>query len=354
MTARRFILSVLCLYGGICFAAVSCLDAEDALRRRVVQRGLRVGTDLETGSYTVIAGASMSGSAPGSSAYDAQKRATCFRLAELKAMHQILNMRAQTMSGKSEVKRERLGDEAVKTVSTFVETLSQSDTDGCVVVDSCELHEGAKCVVAVAMTWSVDLECRARASAAGSIQPAEKWIEELKIHLSRWDGRMLPPTVAFVDSAGFFHRLGVGAASLTGESPLERKAAVGLADLLARKNFQLALYGRAAMRKKAALMMASSRREDCQSLASAYEALGDVSVEGPLPLGSCPLFDKIVGGQDGSGKSLLVVYGIKESGHASACGVGDRETASTMQTAPASNSGVMVFNPNTRRYERKE
>ena len=353
MTVRLAISVALCLCGGVCFAAVSQLDAEATVRRRVVQRGLRVGTDLETGAYTVIAGASMSGSTPGSSAYDAQK-ATCFRLAELKAMHQILNMRAQTMSGKSEVKRERMGDEAVKVVSTFVETLSQSDTDGCVVVDTCELHEGAKCVVAVAMTWSEDLECRARASAAGSIQPAEKWIEELKMHLSRWDGRMLPPTVAFVDSAGFFHRLGVGAASLAGESPLERKAAVGLADLLARKNLQLALYGRAAMRKKAALMMASSRREDCQSLTSAYKALGDVSVESSLPLGSCPLFDKIVGGQDGSGKSLLVVYGVKEPGHASACGVGDRETASTMQTAPASNSGVMVFNPNTRRYERKE
>ena len=74
MTVRLAISVALCLCGGVCFAAVSQLDAEATVRRRVVQRGLRVGTDLETGAYTVIAGASMSGSTPGSSAYDARQR----------------------------------------------------------------------------------------------------------------------------------------------------------------------------------------------------------------------------------------------------------------------------------------
>ena len=152
MTARRFILAVLCLCGGICFAAVSCLDVEDALRRALAERGIRQGHDAETGVCTVIASASKKGAQP----------YACFRMAELKALHQILNMRSQSMSGATAVRR----DEAAKTVRSFVETLSRADLDGCLLVDFRGQKNGDGWVVAVAMCWSEDLESRARASAS--------------------------------------------------------------------------------------------------------------------------------------------------------------------------------------------
>ena len=352
MTSRLTIGVALCLCGGVCCAAISQLDAEDAVRRRMVQRGLPLGTDLETGSYTVIASAVKSGSEPGSSA-DGARRTTCFRLAELKAVHQILNMRAQTMTGMSEARRERAGGEAVKTMRTFVETFSQSDMDGCVVVDSCELNEGESCVVAIAMTWSADLENRARASAAGSLQPAATWVDELARLLDGWGDVLWPPTVSFVDSAGFFHRVGVGIAGFAGESPLARNAAVAQADLWARKNLQLAFYGAAAMRKKAELMKASSRRADARSTASAYEALSEVAAEGPLPVGSCPLFDRVVPDASGSGKLFVVVYGVKAPRAETAQGGACRAVVPIAEPASQVPSGVMLFNPNTGKFEKQ-
>ena len=347
MTFRLAIVAAFCLCGGVCCcAAVSRLDAEGDLRSRMAQRGLRAGIDAETGAYTVIASAAKSGGEPGSPAACAQ-RVACYRLAELRAIHQILNMRGQTMAGQTAVQSDRVGDAAVKTVRTFVETLSESDMDGCVVVDACELNDGARSVVAVAMTWSAELERRARASADGSLRQAAAWVEELKAHLDKWGGGLPPPTMAFVDSAGFFHRLGVGVAALGGESSLERNAAARSADLWARKNVQLALYGRAAMRKKAELMKNASRREELQSLASAYEALGEVTAEGPLPTGCTSVLDVVVADPSSSGKILVVVYGVKTQGTAFDVSVpvrpGRREVP----------SGVMIFNPNTGKFEKQ-
>ena len=341
MTPRLAIVVALCLCGVFCRAAISRLDAEDAVRRRLVQRDMRLGFDAEKGSYMVIASAAKSGSELGSSATCAP-RVACYRLAELRAIHQILNMRKQTMAGETSVHRDPVGDATVKTVRTFVETFSQSDMDGCLAVDACELNEGEKCVVAVAMTWSADLERRARASADGTLQPAADWGGELKNYLDRWDGGLLPPALAFVDSAGFFHQLGVGAASLAGESTLERNAAACLADLWARKNLQLALYGRAAMRKKAELMMSRGRLAETDPLSSAYEALGEVSAEGPLPAGSRSIYDKVVQTKDGA-KSVLIVYGI----------VPPPKAGGVLPTMGKTADGIQIWNPRTGKFEKQ-
>ncbi len=344
MTFRLAILAALALCGGSCCAAVSRLDAEDSLRRHLEQRDLRPGFDAETGAYTVIASAARSGCEPGSSASCAQ-RVTCYRLAELKAIHQILNMRGQNMAGKSEMRREQDGDATDKAVRTFVETLSQGDLDGCVVVDSCERTEGAECVVAVAMTWSADLARRARASADGSLRPAGNWIEELKGYLDEWGDGLLPPVVTFSDSAGYLHRLGVGMAALDGETPLQRNAAARLADMWARKNLQLALFGRAAMRKKAELLKVSSRRDELQNLTSAYEALGEAAAEGPLPSGSLSVLDTVMADSANANKLLIVVYGVHSQGPAA---VSAGSGAPPGRGAP---SGILIFNPKTGKFE---
>lgn len=328
MTTRRFILAVLCLCGGICFAAVSCLDVEDALRRALAERGIRQGHDAETGVCTVIASASKKGAQP----------YACFRMAELKALHQILNMRSQTMSGATAVRR----DEAAKTVRSFVETLSRADLDGCLLVDFRGQKNGDGWVVAVAMCWSEDLESRARASASGALQPADSWVDELKRLVDGCDGELLPPTLSFVDSKGFFHRAGVGVARVGGVSPLQRDAAAREADLLARKNLQLALYGRAAMRKKAELMKSWSRSDGGGSLSSAYEALGEVSAEGPLPNGSRSVYDRVVQSDDGS-KAFVVVYGVVRA----------KAVGTVRPTAEAVSGDALIWNPGTGKFEKQ-
>lgn len=337
MTARVSIVAALCLCGGVGCAAFSCLDAESAVRRTLVARGTRQGFDAETGTYTVIASAVKRGVDPKSPMSCAQLSA-CFRQAELKAVHQILNMRSQTMEGETSVRR----DPSAKSARTFVETLSQNDMDGCLLVGFDGRVDGDGCVAAVAMSWSEDLEGRARASAAGSLRPADSWVDELKGRLDGLGGSQLPPTLSFVDSAGFFHYVGVGSASLDDESDLRRNAAACEADLMARKNLQLALYGRAAMRKKAELMKSRVRVDDAENLSAAYEALGEVSAATPLPQGSRSLFDKVVPDGNGS-KVFVVVYGI----------VPPKTESRSLPSAGKAPKDVLIWNPKTGKFEKQ-
>ena len=337
MTARVSIIAFLCLCGGACCAAFSCIDAENVVRRALTARGIRQGFDAETGTYTVIASAVKRDVDPGASTSCAQQSA-CFRLAELKAIHQILNMRSQTMEGGTSVQR----DASAKSVRTFVEALSQNDLDGCLLVGFDGRVDGDSCVVAVAMSWSEELERRARASAAGKLRTADSWVDEFKQYVGTWGNGILPPTVSFIDSAGFLHHVGVGTARVTGESSLERNAAARLADLWARKNLQLAIYGRAAMRKKAELMMSRDRLAETESLVSAYEALGEVSAEGPLPAGSRSIYDKVVQTADGA-KSFLIVYGI----------VPPPKADGALPPAGKTADGIQIWNPLTGKFEKQ-
>lgn len=344
MTFRLAIVVALCLCGGTCCAAFSRLDAEDFLRRALSAKKIHQGYDSETGMYTVIASAEKKGMNPESPMFCALQ-SSCFRLAELRALHQILNMRSQSMAGRTSVQH----DATNKLVRTFVETMSHADLDGCLVTDFHGKQEGDRCVVAVAMCWSDELERRAHASAAGSLRPADSWINELKSRLGKLGDSLLPPTMSFVDSAGFFHRVGVGTASFKGESDLRRSMAFSEADRLGRKNLQLALYGRAEMRKEIDLMMSRGLKDGDQSLASVYEALSMVSADAILPVGSGPLFYRLVEGQGAKRSMFMIFYGVDQP--MSTC-VEEKDLGS--QTIGKPPEGVLIWNPNTGNYEKKE
>ena len=119
-------------------------------------------------------------------------------------------------------------------------------------------------------------------------------------------------------------------------------AAAREADLLARKNLQLALYGRAAMRKKAELMKSWNRPDGGGSLSSAYEALGEVSAEGPLPNGSRSVYDKVVQSGDGS-KAFVVVYRVVQA----------RAVGTGRPTTEAASGDVLIWNPGTGKFEKQ-
>ena len=324
MTTRLAIAAAFALCGCVCMAAFTRLDAENVVRRRLVQRGLRQGVDSETGIHAVIASAV------------AQQPSVCFRVAELRAIHQLLNMRGQSMAGMTEVQR----DAASKSARTFVETLSQSDLDGCIVLDFEGRKVGDRYVASVAVGWSDDFANRAQASAAGTIFPAKTWIDEFRAFLDAHRGGMMPSSVSFVDSAGFLHNVGIGTVRLDGDSALQRNTAARMADLLARKNLSLALHGRSEMRKKAELMKSRNRVDDGQALSSVYEALGNVSADGPLPVGSRPLFDMV--NLVENERFLSVVYGVDAP-----------ISSDTGREAVAEPSGVMIFNPNIGTYEKR-
>ena len=96
------------------------------------------------------------------------------------------------------------------------------------------------------------------------------------------------------------------------------------------------------MRKKAELMKSQDRLEDVKTVSSVYEALGEVSAEGPLPDGSRSVYDKVVRAGDGS-KAFIVVYGV----------VPDKAVGTGQPVSETASGDVLIWNPRTGKFEKQ-
>lgn len=305
---KRFallLLSILLAMLGVA-ADLSRFEAEAAVRKDLRTRGVPLGSDETGGAYTVVACAERA-FAGGEAADASAVRTVCFRMAELRARHQIMNARGRTMGGRTSVNNGQGGDARTKTVSTLVETFARQTLCGCELVGCREgMHEG-RYVVALALRWRADLERAERACAAGAMVPAEDWRDAFLRRFEAGGAALPPPVDVFVDARGFVHRIGVGFAEPTRDHPLARSAAALFADLLARKNLQLALFGDAEMRNAAAAMLAKGA---LRSTASVYEALGTVSAAGALPRGARSILERSVVHPVTGRTVYMIVYGL--------------------------------------------
>lgn len=275
-----FLMAVACVA-----ADLSRFDAEADVRKDLLARGVSLGSDATGSEYTVVASAE-SPFAGGNSSAACAVRAGGFRIAELRARHQIMNARGMTVTGGTSARRGKDEDPKAKMVATMLETFARRTLLGCEIVACREGTCKGRYVVALALRWSRKLEEAERASASGEIQPAADWRKTFQRVQESDGGRLLPPMGVFVDSQGYVHHVGVGFSEPVSDDALARSAAASHADLFARKNLQLSLYGDAEMRKVAAARLATGA---FRSTASVYEALGAVSASGPLPPGACSL-----------------------------------------------------------------
>lgn len=302
---RSALLLLTMLLTAVCAAAeISRLDAEAGVRKDLLAKGVSIGSDETGDAYTVVASAER---VCRDAAAACAVRTICFRMAELRARHQIMNARGMTASGRTSVRGGQEATARTKTVDTLIETFARQTLLGCELVGYREGMAGERYVVALALRWRRNLERAEQASAAGALMSAEDWRDAFRRRYGAGKGELLPPTGVFVDARGFVHRYGVGFADVTRANPQARSAAASFADLFARKNLQLALCGDAEMRKVAAAALAKG---NFRSTASVYEALGTVTASGAFPPGARSVLECLVA-HPVTGRSVyMVVYGL--------------------------------------------
>lgn len=304
MKLRGAIFVLLALAVGTLMAAGSGLDAEAQVRRQLRRLGVQVGFDATGDAYTVVASARHR---CGPDGLYGPVRTVCFRMAELRARHQIMNALGMVASGSSAVHRESSGGVGSKSVSTVFSMFAEREVRGCEIVAFRECRDEGVLVVALALRWRRALDRQELATDGGAVAPAPDWEATFAQWLDGTGWQLPPPMMVFVDGNGFVHRIGTGISEPKGNGQLWNSTALKMAEMLARKNLQLAVYGNAEVRKTAAARMKSGGEGG--SSASAYEALGTVSASGALPQGTREVLMKMVDCPNSPRKLMLSVYG---------------------------------------------
>lgn len=356
----RYLLAVtLCLVS--CFARA--IDpAEQAVRQAVAQLGLSLG-ETKLDSQLVFTGlykAEMEH--PSKVPMFLLVREKNHKIAELKAKAELLRFLRQHWSGREEVKLFADDENVDMEMTSAVDLFAKSLVSGWYVLCSAERYENGVYSVAVAVTWSLELEAAGRAARAGCLPCSESYKPELEDWLKKQDLTTWTGSRVFVDHAGFPHFLGVGVGDAEDSSRLWQKQLQIKTELWARKNLMLCLYGDAESRKVALEWMSmkggSVTETDAESF---YGNLANIEVKEKVVEGMSSVFDRFVTHPITGQKMLVAVYEIlpkvfkqkkvvvpemNKTGCASS-------VENPAQPPVANQSGVMIWNPNTGKFEKR-
>ena len=342
----------------MCFAVLCCAAsrvsanaADDFVLAYLQEKGISLGVNSRAGEIVAIGHASCPSDSFGNDF--ASLRDKCHKLASLDARSEILRTLAVTSSGERDAGLRHDGMQGERTVSSACKAFSERILSGWWVMVSRECLDGNRFSVAVAIVWSPSSERRFDDLKAGRLIPAQNWKEELLAYLKGQDLTSWADVRLFVDSAGFPHMMGIGTAEWDGHR-LFRDAALRRADMLARKNLLLALYGDSAVMAAAGKWRrdASSASGHEKEQVTFYESLAEVRVTMPLPRGCQSIYVTEVGcGQDGR-KKIISVFSFEPPVAVDAGGTGGNET-NRSATSDVQPSGMMIFNPNTGKFEKQ-
>lgn len=350
---------MLCLVS--CFARA--IDpAEQAVRQTVAQLGLSL-SETKLNSQLVFIGLHKSEmSHPSKVPMFLLVREKDHKIAELKAKAELLRFLRQHWSGREDVKLFADDEQVDMEMTSVVDLFAKSLVSGWYVLCSAERYENGVYSVAVAVTWSLELEAAGRAARAGCLPCAESYKPELEEWLKKQDLATWTGSRVFVDRAGFPHFLGVGVGDAEDPSRLWQKQLQMKTDLWARKNLMLALYGDAESRKVAMewMSMKSGAVTDTDA-ESLYGALANIEVKAKVVEGMTSVFDRFVTHPITGQKMLVTVYGILPKVFKPRRDVtpepnkraGESSVEDPAQPPVANQSGVMIWNPNTGKFEKR-
>ena len=356
----RYLLAVaLCLVS--CFARA--IDpAEQAVRQTVAQLGLSL-SETKLDSQLVFIGlhkAEMEH--PSKVPMFLLVREKDHKIAELKAKAELLRFLRQHWSGREGLKLFADDEKVDIEMTSVVDLFAKSLVSGWYVLCSAERYENGVYSVAVAVTWSLELEAAGRAARAGCLPCSESYKPELEDWLKKQDLATWTGSRLFVDRVGFPHLLGIGVGDAGDSSRLWQKQLQMKTDLWARKNLMLALYGDAEARKVVLEWMSMKSEAVMETDAeSFYGALADIEIKAKVVEGMTSVFDRFVTHPITGQKMLVTVYGIfpkvfkqKKDVVPELNKTGCASSVENPTRPPVSKqSGVMIFNPNTGKYEKR-
>lgn len=329
------------------FARVS---AEQRLRDALVARGYTIGFDEDKDQFLFLGRQVAQVGEKDPDTVLALRRPCLARRAELRAKSRLLQaLRGRAYSGNRLRVEADSRDVKHQTDSLFA-LFAENTLSGWQVLDSAEVLENGIYEVAVAVVWSQELEEAGRAAREGRLRPSATWQNDCEAWLDAQDLSLWTGTRVFRDSTGFPHLLGVGSSVLVDENPLQMKIVRKKADMRARGSLLLGLFGDAEIGRYASSRMlldsATGSEFDTQS---AYMDLANVEVKGKAVMGMMPVYERVVEHPLMRRKILIVVYGVRPQTTAKGTGgVSDFGP----QTG-ASTTGLMIFNPNTGKYEKR-
>ena len=335
--------------------------AEQVVRQTVVQLGLSL-SEAKLDSQLVFVGLHKA-------AMDHPSKVPMFllgrekdhKIAELKAKAELLRFLRQHWSGREEL---RLFADDVKVdmeMTSTADLFAKNLVSGWHVLCSAERYENGVYSVAVAVTWSLALEKAGRAAREGCLPSSESYKDELEGWLKKQDIATWTGARTFVDASGFPHILGVGVGDAGSTSRLWLKQLQVKTDLWARKNLMLCLYGDAESRKVASEWMSMKGGVETESEAeSFYRTLANIEVKTKVVEGMSSVFDGFVTHPITGQKMLVTVYGILPKAYKQNRSVALSQNiedsvspgAHNVRSSMSDQSGVMIFNPNTGKYEK--
>ena len=358
----RYLLAVmLCLVS--CFArAIEPDPAEQAVRQTVAQLGLSLGETRLDSQLVFIGLHKAEMEHPSKVPMFLLIREKDHKIAELKAKAELLRFLRQHWSGSEEVKLFADDENVDMEMTSAVDLFAKSLVSGWYVLCSAERYENGVYSVAVAVTWSLESEVAGRAARVGCLPCSESYKPELEDWLKKQDLASWTGSRVFVDRAGFPHFLGVGVGDAEDSSRLWQKQLQMETELWARKNLMLCLYGDAESRKVALEWMSMKSGAVTETDAeSFYGNLANIAVKAKVVEGMSSVFDRLVTHPITGQKMLVTVYGIlpkevkqkrNRAPEPNKSG-GVLSVEDPAQPPVANQSGMMIFNPNTGKFEKQ-
>lgn len=326
---------------------------DDVVLADLSQKGMQPGFDDRTGEVVAVGKSTVQIGEIASYPRLAALRDRCYKVASLEARGKILQVLEQSLTAGRRSEFQHDGVSASLELATLSKVFSERVLTGWHIAASAEEYSKGLYSVAVAVSWSHGSEEKLKALKAGQLVPSDKWKDELLAHikgqnLSNWADVRL-----FVDSKGFPHVLGIGLSDWDGNSRTQG-AAILKADMFAQKNLMLGLYGDAAVMEAAGKWRREvfSKSDSEVSELRFYESLSEIKVRDALPEGCGPFHMASIKNPVNGRKEFVSIYSFEPP---VAIDVGGQFVSGTAEsvTNDTQSSGVMIWNPNTGKYEKR-
>ena len=274
-TLLAICLVFVCAIAAPVFAAPSAGGAEELVRTRLRENGVKVGIDAASGRYVFVGLCNRVVKNPAANPKFPKIRRECAEVAELTAKRDILCAYRMRVNAKDEVTVAADGDSAQRTTTSVMEILSGEPLSGASVIASAESWDAATGLyqVAVAVAWSKKLVSAAvdAIPPSGPASPDEDQ-KEWDNWLGTVDLSVALGMRQFVDSHGARRFAGIGAADAEGKTGAALNAARIVAETEAKASLALGLYGDTEMRSLAISSMRETESMDGTLTVDAWES----------------------------------------------------------------------------------
>ena len=330
---------------------------DDVVRAELSGKGLSLGYNEKRGEIVAVGKNMAKMEDVASCPRLAALRDRCHKIASLEARGKILQLMRQSLTAERSEDFQRDGNVASLNLFMLNKAFSERVLTGWRIVASAEEYSNGIYSVAVAVSWSNESEEKLEAAKAGQLVSSDKWKEELMAYIKRQDLSTWADVRVFVDSKGFPHVLGIGLSDWDGD-PRTQNVAMRKADMFAQKNLMLGLYGDAAIMEAARKWRKEvfHRSGSDGLLLKFYESLSEVQIRRTPPAGCGPFHVAVIENPVNGRKEFVSIYSFEpdvnfEYGQERiTSGISDNHKVSDA----ASASGVMLWNPNTGKFENRE